>query len=313
MLLLLRAARGTVLLICLFDSAAEVGFFWCSQVVGWIRPGLPVLDMVAGPIQHFRSAILDAWQGFRGGPFLDVSGTLQLLNSDHVRERDKALLRGVLVGCVWDGFCWGRSGIVMSLVGFVVVMIMMVICFWDCPFPPLVEIRENPEFHELMETDKSLWPWCLLWHGWLPMLSGVNLGSPWALTHAESASNLLEVALGSHTSAFLLHWHLPDGFDAGSAAQGVAREPDVWTDGSMVEEKVSGASSAGAGFSTGHSGRFWAERSWGHIDDGLHENRNASSCRGYCSVPGPLQSVQRAELWGVILAFADLLWCAFGC
>ena len=41
---------------------------------------------------------LCARKGFRGGPFLDVSGTLQLLNSDHVRERDKALLRGVLVG-----------------------------------------------------------------------------------------------------------------------------------------------------------------------------------------------------------------------
>ena len=101
---------------------------------------------------------------------------------------------------------------------------------------------------------------------------------------------------------FLLHWHLPDGFDAGSAAQGAAREPDVWTDGSMVEDKVSGASSAGAGFSTGRVDRFWAERSWGHIDDGLHENRTVSSCRGYCSVPGPSQSVQRAELWGVILA-----------
>ena len=22
--------------------------------------------------------------------------------------------------------------------------------FWECPFPPLVEIRENPEFHDLM-------------------------------------------------------------------------------------------------------------------------------------------------------------------
>ena len=29
------------------------------------------------------------------------------------------------------------------------------------------------------------------------MLSGVNLGSPWALNHAEGASNLLESALGS--------------------------------------------------------------------------------------------------------------------
>ena len=29
---------------------------------------------------------------------------------------------------------------------------------------------------------------------------------------------------------------------------------------------------------------------------------NVQSCRGFCSVPGPLQSVQRAERWGVILA-----------
>ena len=98
----------------------------------------------------------------------------------------------------------------------------------------------------------------------------------------------------------LLHFcFTADGFDAESAARGVAREPDVWTDGSMVEDKVSGTSFAGAGFS---SGRLWAERSWGHIDDGLDENGIVSSCRGYCSVLGPLQSVQRAELWGVILA-----------
>ena len=65
------------------------------------------------------------------------------------------------------------------------------------------------------------------------MLSGVNRGSPWALTPAEGASNLLEVALGSYSSASLLRWRLPGGFDAESAAQGVAREPDVWTDGSV--------------------------------------------------------------------------------
>ena len=134
------------------------------------------------------------------------------------------------------------------------------------------------------------------------MLSGVNRGSPWALDHAEGASNLLESALGSYTSAFLLDWRVPGGFDAGSAALHVAREPDVWTDGSMVEDKVSPVSSSGAGFSSGRAGRFWAERSWGHIDDDVQGDRTVASCRGYCSIPGPLQSVQRAELWGVILA-----------
>ena len=76
---------------------------------------MPLLSHLSGPIQHFRAAILGAWRnkvaadlcarkGFRGGPWLDVDGTLQLLNSDHVRERDKALLRGILVGGVWNGF-----------------------------------------------------------------------------------------------------------------------------------------------------------------------------------------------------------------
>ena len=63
----------------------------------------PLLGNLAGPIQHFRASILDAWrnifaadlcrrEGFRGGPLLDVHGSLQLLNSSHVRERERALL-----------------------------------------------------------------------------------------------------------------------------------------------------------------------------------------------------------------------------
>ena len=47
-------------------------------------------------------------EGFRGGPLLDVFGSLQLLNSTHVRERDKALLRSVVVSGVWNGFLLGR-------------------------------------------------------------------------------------------------------------------------------------------------------------------------------------------------------------
>ena len=100
-------------------SAAEVGFRWDPVDMGWSRPGLTLLSNLAGPIQHFKAAILDAWRnkvaadlcgrkGFRGGPLLDVHGSLQLLNSSHVRERDKALLRSIMVGCVWNGFLLGR-------------------------------------------------------------------------------------------------------------------------------------------------------------------------------------------------------------
>ena len=80
--------------------------------------------------------------------FSDVSGTMQLLNSDHVRERDEALLRGVLVGGVWNGFFVGEGQelpCALSVLWWMAMMIMMAICFRDCTFPPLVEIRENPE------------------------------------------------------------------------------------------------------------------------------------------------------------------------
>ena len=90
--------------------------------------------------------------------------------------------------------------------------------FWECIFPPLVEIRENPEFHDLMRMDKGHWPRCLLWHGWLPLLSGVNGASPWANDASESAGHLLEVALGSYSSRIVSEWSVREGFDAVRAA-----------------------------------------------------------------------------------------------
>ena len=83
--------------------------------LAWTGFALPPLSNLAGPAQHFKAAILDAWrnkvaadlcgrESFLGGPLLDVHGSLHLLNSSHVRERDKALLRSIMVGGVWNGF-----------------------------------------------------------------------------------------------------------------------------------------------------------------------------------------------------------------
>ena len=189
---LLERSAGVVLVMVLFTcffSASAIGFHWDYLELAWSRPGLPLLSNLSGPFQHFRAAILGAWRdvvsaelctrkGFRGGPLFDIDGTLQLFNSDHVRERDKALLRSILVGGFWNGFLLGK------------VRSQDVPCrfcggcdsdghlFWDCTFPPLVEIREHPEFHDLMEMGKTSWPRCLLWHGWLPLHSGANGGSP---------------------------------------------------------------------------------------------------------------------------------------
>ena len=202
-------------------------------------------------------------QGFRGGPLLDVHGSLQLLNSSHVRERDKGLLRSVMVGGVWNGFLLGR------------VRNQVVPCrfcgapdhdghlFWECTFPPLVEIRENPEFHDLMRMDKAHWPRCLLWHGWLPMLSGCNGDSPWAGTAAESAHYLVEAALGGYSSALISAWEsLLMVLIRSTVSCLVPDHPNVWTDGSLVLDKVAGISSSGAGFFAHQAALLWDVRTW---------------------------------------------------
>ena len=113
---------------------------------------------------------------------------------------------------------------------------------------PFVEIRENPEFHDLMRMEKAHWPSCLLWHGWLPMLSGVNGASPWAADASESALHLVEVALGRYSSRLVTEWSLPHGFDADEVSARTPDAPEVWSDGSLVLDLVTGVSAAGAGF-----------------------------------------------------------------
>ena len=125
----------------LLASASEIGFWWDLLALAWTGPGLPPLSNLAGLVQHFRAAILDAWRnkvsadlcsrkGFRCGPSLDVHCSLQLLNSSHVRERDKALLRNIMVGWCLEWFsCWAEFGVRLFLVGSVVHQMVMVICF----------------------------------------------------------------------------------------------------------------------------------------------------------------------------------------
>ena len=55
-----------------------------------------------------------------------------------------------------------------------------------------MELRSNPEFIPLMNRDRTHWPRCLLWHGWLPRLTSRTSGSPWAIASSDLASHNLE-------------------------------------------------------------------------------------------------------------------------
>ena len=55
-------------------SAAEIGFRWDPLTLAWSRPGLPLLSNLAGPIQHFKAAILDAWRSKVGADLCGWEG-----------------------------------------------------------------------------------------------------------------------------------------------------------------------------------------------------------------------------------------------
>ena len=133
------------------------------------------------------------------------------------------------------------------------------------------------------------------------MLSGSNGVSPWAGNASESASSLVEAALGGYSSRLVSVWSPPVGYDQVAVSSFVLDHPNVWSDGSLVLDKVTGISSSGAGFFADQDASFWDVRSWGQVDL-IRPVGNIPPCGGFCSVPGPLQSVQRAEMWGVILA-----------
>ena len=151
-----------------------------------------------------------------------------------------------------------------------------------------------------MREDKAHWPRCLLWHGWLPMLSRVNGASPWAADASESAFYLVETALGQYSSGLISEWSLPHGFVAGEVSARMPDSPDIWSDGSLVLDSVTGVSAAGAGMFAHQSELCCSDRRWGHVDR-VQSDDVAHSCMGFVSVPGPLQTVRFGRLTGLVM------------
>ena len=145
----------------LVQSADELGFFWDSDQAGWIRPGLPPLRMLTGPIQHFRDAIWQAWQhkvatdlckrkGFRGGE----EGVLGLIFMVLTNYLSLPILGNETKCCFEPSslVVFGTASYLVRLrkkrflVGFVVHLIMTVTFFGTAPSLPLLSFAINPSF-----------------------------------------------------------------------------------------------------------------------------------------------------------------------
>ena len=234
---------------------------------------------------------------------MDLKGSLQLLSASHLTERDKGLLRGVLSGEVWNGFILGHARGEIVPCRFCGEADGDGHLFWDCTHPPFVHILEIPKFHRLLNKDKSTWLRCLLWHGWSPALASPvvtplrRILNKMLLILSFTAPMRLILMIscmtGVLTNTFLIP--LEDSV--------LADDPDVWTDLSLVSDDLTGMASGGAGVFAHTSGSRWFGRRWGHLDLLPRDaDLGVERCTLFDSLPGPLQSVQRAELWGVVLA-----------
>ena len=95
--------------------------------------------------------------------FLIFHGSLQLLTSSHLRERDKMLLRAILCGGFGTDFFLARSRRKTFLVVFVERgMVMVTYSGSVLSSPPLLSpfqhVWDLPEFAYLMSLDRSKWP-----------------------------------------------------------------------------------------------------------------------------------------------------------
>ena len=131
-------------------SADEMG------ALAWSRPGLPLLSNLAGSVQQFKAALLDAWrnkvpadlcgrEGFVAGLcwiFMAPCSSLILI----MFEKEIRLCFGVTVGVSGMGFSLVGLGCSLFHVDFVVRLMVMVTIWLNVPFLLWLRFVKVPSF-----------------------------------------------------------------------------------------------------------------------------------------------------------------------
>ena len=173
--------------------------------------------------------------------------------------------------------------------------------FWECTFPPSLHERELPEFASLMSLDRSTWPRCLLWHGWLPGLNSGGGRSSWAVCFGQLACCKLERRFGAYPVDASAFWTPPHYWDVDDIALEMSDAPNFRTDGSSEDfSSIGGFEVAGAGVHQ-PAAEVAFESAVLCVAEESGDAR-LERCRAFMPVPGVTQTVQRAEFWGAIVA-----------
>ena len=88
----------------------------------------------------------------------------------------------------------------------------------------------------------------------------------WAVGAGGAAARVLEASLGGYSPHVLEAWVDSEEFKSGTTSGQPNANPDVWNDGSLVRDDLTGLCSGGAGVFAAFSGSAWFQRSWGRLE-----------------------------------------------
>ena len=106
-------------------------------------------------------------------------------------------------------------------------------------------------------------------------------------------------------------WTPPDYWDGDDIALEMSEVPNIWTDGSREDFSSIGCFEvAGAGVFLPASELAFEVSVWRTAEE--YGDARLERCRAFMPVPGVMQTVQRAEFWGAILAMQAYWPCHLG-
>ena len=176
--------------------------------------------------------------------------------------------------------------------------------FFGVSIPALVPIRFHPEFLSLSCASIALnLGASLRLEGSLFLMAERSAGI--GLSQGDIVRNRLETALGSYPLTPGSDWNPGwDPLDQEDIADDPPQHPKIWTDGSRDTVPGTKIEVAGAGALVQQAEVVFDHHHQGHLQDiGTEKDSKSRVC---CSVPGAMQTVQRAGFWGVILALQTL-------
>ena len=145
----------------------------------------------------------------------------------------------------------------------------------------------------------------------MPGLGGIGQRDPWATSFGDLASFHLERCLGAYPVDFDGCWTPPEYWDAADIVLEMPEHTNVWTDGSREDfSSIGSFEVAGAGVNLPASELAFDGLIWGIAEE--HGDVRLERCRAFLPVPGVMQTVQRAEFWGAIVALQAHWSCHLG-